>query len=58
MQEIYSFTAQENKPSINAMKKIGLKEVGSFEHPRIEVDNVLRTHVLYKIDISMYEKIK
>lgn len=54
LSEIYSFTAQINEPSINVMKKIGLKEVGSFNHPRVEEDSPLRLHVLYKIDRSTY----
>lgn len=49
-EDIYSFTSQINKPSINVMKKIGLKQVDTFNHPRIENDNPLSLHVLYKID--------
>lgn len=56
MQEIYSFTAQINKPSINVMKKIGMVQVDSFEHPRIETNHPLRPHVLFKIDKSMFNK--
>ncbi|MBS4535120.1 GNAT family N-acetyltransferase [Clostridium sp. D2Q-14] len=57
LNKIYSFTSQLNKPSINVMKKIGLKEQGSFFHPSIEADNPLRLHVLYEIDKKAYDKI-
>lgn len=57
MNAIYSFTSQLNKPSMNVMKKIGLEEASTFNHPRIENDNPLRLHVLYKIDKARYDKI-
>ena len=47
--EIYSFTSILNLPSINVMKKIGMKEAGQFEHPNIADGDRLKTHVLYKI---------
>ena len=47
---VYSFTAVINKPSENVMKKIGLKKIGEFSHPRVEEDSFLKPHVLYKID--------
>ncbi|MDF2613956.1 MAG: family acetyltransferase [Clostridia bacterium] len=57
MKEIYSFTSQLNKRSINVMKKIGLEEKGVFYHPRIEEGNPLRLHVLYKIDKKKFDKV-
>lgn len=54
---IYSFTAEINKPSENVMKKIGLKKIGEFEHPRVEDRSPLKPHVLYKIDKKEYEGI-
>ncbi|WP_339364221.1 GNAT family N-acetyltransferase, partial [Vallitalea maricola] len=56
LNDIYSFTSQLNEPSINVMKKIGLIEQGTFNHPKVEKDNHLRTHVLYKIDKARYDK--
>ena len=46
---IYSFTSIQNFPSIGVMKKIGLRERPelSFEHPRIEIGNPVRSHVVY-----------
>lgn len=52
LSEIYSFTSIHNLPSINVMKKIGMKEDGQFEHPNVPDGNWLKTHVLYKIDKS------
>jgi ribosomal-protein-alanine N-acetyltransferase len=46
---IYSYTSFYNLPSINVMKKIGLRQRQelTFEHPRIEVGSPLRTHIVY-----------
>jgi [ribosomal protein S5]-alanine N-acetyltransferase len=49
LKEIYSFTSIHNLPSINVMKKIGMKEDGHFEHPNVPDGNWLKAHVLYKI---------
>ncbi|MBU5256105.1 GNAT family N-acetyltransferase [Tissierella praeacuta] len=57
LSSIYSFTAEINKPSQNVMKKIGLKKIGKFDHPKVEVGSPLKRHVLYKIDKKEYERI-
>lgn len=57
MKEIYAFTSPLNKPSIQVMKKIGLEEVGTFYHPRLEEDSPLRLHVLYKIDKERFDSL-
>ncbi len=49
LEEIYSFTTTTNDPSMNVMKKIGMKHVGEFEHPGLPDGHILKTHVLYKI---------
>jgi ribosomal-protein-alanine N-acetyltransferase len=49
LNEIYSFTATINLPSINVMEKAGLKKIGQFEHPNVPDGHRLKTHVLYKI---------
>jgi ribosomal-protein-alanine N-acetyltransferase len=54
---IYSFTAEPNKPSENVMKKIGMKKIGEFKHPRVEEGSPLKPHILYKIDKEEYEEI-
>ena len=48
--EIYAFTSILNEPSMNVMRKIGMHEVGQFEHPLIPDGNRVKTHVAYKID--------
>jgi len=47
--EIFSITSVLNQPSINVMKKIGLRERPEleFDHPRVEVGSPLRRHVVY-----------
>lgn len=57
LSSIYSFTAEINKPSENVMKKIGLKKVGGFKHPKVEASSPLKPHVLYKISKEEYEGI-
>lgn len=47
--EIYSFTATVNNRSEKVMKKIGMKKIGEFGHPKIEEGHVLRQHVLYQM---------
>ncbi len=50
LKEIYSFTSQINTRSIKVMKKIGMMEMGTFNHPKLDNDNSLCVHVLYKIE--------
>ncbi|KOP82735.1 GNAT family N-acetyltransferase [Cytobacillus solani] len=48
--DVYSFTAEINKPSINVMKKIGLSFINNFDHPKVEKNSPLNKHVLYYIN--------
>lgn len=50
--EVYSFTADINKPSQKVMKKIGMCFVKSFNHPKVQKDSPLYKHVLYKAIID------
>lgn len=50
--EIYSFTSTVNTPSEIVMKRIGMKKVGEFEHPRVPEGSPLRKHVLYKKELT------
>jgi len=50
LNEIYSFTSILNLQSVNVMKKIGMKEVGQFEHPNLKDGDKLKTHILYKLE--------
>lgn len=48
LKEIYSFTSALNARSERVMQKIGMIKIGEFQHPKIENDHPLKTHVLYK----------
>jgi RimJ/RimL family protein N-acetyltransferase len=47
--EVWSFTAVLNEPSSAVMQRIGMTEVGRFDHPRIPAGHPLRPHVLYHL---------
>lgn len=47
--EILSFAVPANIPSWRVMEKIGMKREGEFEHPLVELNHPLRTHLVYKI---------
>ncbi len=49
LNEIYSFTSIFNTQSQNIMKKIGLQFVQEFNHPSINRDHSLCSHVLYSV---------
>ncbi len=52
---IYSFTAVPNIPSVNVMKKIGLKHIGEFNHPMLNEDSWLSRHFLYGITVEEWK---
>lgn len=45
--QVYSFTAEINKPSERVMQKIGMEKIGEFDHPKLSADSPLCRHVLY-----------
>jgi RimJ/RimL family protein N-acetyltransferase len=49
--EVVAFTAAINAPSQRVMEKIGMtrNEADDFLHPRIDAENPLRPHVVYRI---------
>lgn len=47
--EIYSFTAKLNKRSENVMRKIGMRKLTEFNHPKVDSCSKLLRHVLYRI---------
>jgi RimJ/RimL family protein N-acetyltransferase len=51
LREIVSFTSLLNAPSIRVMQKIGMTRDtnGDFNHPRIQEENELCRHLLYRI---------
>jgi RimJ/RimL family protein N-acetyltransferase len=50
LQEIVSFTATINAPSIRVMRRLGMRHdaTGDFDHPRV-AEGPLRRHVLYRL---------
>lgn len=48
-EKVLSFTSVINTPSEKVMKKIGMRKSREFNHPRIDVTNILCRHVLYEI---------
>lgn len=54
--EIYSFTADINEPSKQVMRKIGLKFLTEFDHPKVDPDSTLREHVLYYVQRNVWLK--
>jgi RimJ/RimL family protein N-acetyltransferase len=47
--EIWSYTAVLNTPSQAVMRRIGMTEAASFEHPRVPDGNPLKPHVTYHL---------
>lgn len=50
LKEIISVAPKVNIPSIKIMKKIGMKFIKEFNHPKLENDERLERCVLYKIE--------
>lgn len=48
LNEIVSFTSVGNRRSRAVMERIGMREEGEFEHPRIAEGHPMRRHVLYR----------
>jgi RimJ/RimL family protein N-acetyltransferase len=51
LDEVVSFTAVVNTPSIAVMRRLGMHRdpAEDFDHPRVEPGHVLRRHVLYRL---------
>lgn len=47
--KILSFTSAVNVNSEKLMKRIGMTFIGFFNHPQIEMNNILCRHVIYQI---------
>lgn len=52
LDEIISYTAARNLPSIGVMRKLGMRKEGSFDHPRIPSKSELCKHDMYVLDRS------
>jgi len=46
---LWSFTAVRNVPSQAVMRRIGMTEVGRFDHPRVAEGSPLRPHLLFHL---------
>ena len=46
---LISLTPLQNQPSWNVMEKIGMKKIGTFNHPMIENEDPLAEHVVYEL---------
>ena len=49
LNEVVSFTSKPNTRSIRIMEKIWMSYQGEFNHPKLDKDDPLSLHVLYKI---------
>jgi RimJ/RimL family protein N-acetyltransferase len=57
LEEVVSFTALLNTPSIAVMRRIGMKNAkADFEHPAVPEGNALRPHCLYKLTRSQWRR--
>ncbi len=54
LQEVYSFTADMNRPSQNVMIKAGMSFVKVFDHPRLTDSSPLKKHVLYRVESAIH----
>ena len=52
LKKVISTAPQINKPSINVMKKIGMKKKLEFIHPKVKENERLRNCVCYEIDFQ------
>ena len=48
---VWSMTVPANVRSIAVMRRIGLVEKGTFDHPRFQPGHRLRAHVLYGLEL-------
>lgn len=56
LDEVVSFTSIHNAPSSRVMERLGMKQWGEFDHPKIENGHRLERHVLYKIRKDEFSK--
>lgn len=54
LEEVVSFTAEQNTPSRRVMERIGMTRdlAGDFDHPSLDASSPLRRHVLYRISTT------
>ena len=49
LKEIFSFTTQANLRSKTLMERLGMKEFGTFDHPKLKDEHPLKRHSLYRL---------
>jgi RimJ/RimL family protein N-acetyltransferase len=49
LDQIWSMTAVLNEPSQAVMRRLGMTPYAHFDHPRVEIGNVLRAHIVYRL---------
>lgn len=49
MNEIHAITSLPNLKSAHIMKKVGMKKIGEFDHPKLPDGHYLERHVVYAI---------
>ncbi len=54
--DVWSMTAVLNEPSQAVMRRIGMREVARFDHPRIVAGDPLRPHVMYHLARAQWKK--
>ncbi|MCL8266104.1 GNAT family N-acetyltransferase [Leptospira weilii] len=58
LSKVVSFTSVKNARSRSVMKRIGLREIGLFQHPELPNEHNLSEHVLYQITHSEWMESK
>jgi RimJ/RimL family protein N-acetyltransferase len=49
LDQIWSMTAVLNEPSQAVMRRLGMTPYAHFDHPRVEIGNILRAHIVYRL---------
>lgn len=58
LEEVVSFTALANRPSVRVMERIGMTNANAnFDHPGVAEGHLLRPHCLYKITRAQWRGI-
>lgn len=55
--EIFAITAVINKKSARIMQKVGMTQIGIFDHPKVAHEHVLCPHLVYKIERNQMQQV-
>ena len=53
--QVVSFTSEHKVRSRGVMKRLGMREDGLFDHPRVPESSGLRRHCLYRLTVEDYD---